>query len=43
MFLLVCKLPVFLAVPVLVLLDGMVMVAGRRFSNAHSGGLLVKG
>jgi hypothetical protein len=43
MFLLVWKLPVFLSMPVLVLLDGMVMVAGWRFSYWHLRGLLVRG
>jgi hypothetical protein len=40
MFLLVWKLPVFLSMPVLVLLDGLVLVAGWRFSNTHLRGLL---
>ncbi len=43
MFLLVWKLPVFLSMPALVLLDGMVIVVGWRFSEAHLHSLLVKG
>jgi hypothetical protein len=43
MFLLVWKLPVFLAMAALVLLDGLVMVAGWRFGNSHLRGLLVRG
>ncbi len=43
MFLLVWKLPALLSMPVLVLLDGMVMVVGWRFSDAHLRGLLARG
>lgn len=43
MLLLVWKLPVLLSMPVLVLLDGIMLAVGWRFSYWHLRGLLVRG
>jgi hypothetical protein len=43
MLLLVWKLPLLLSMPVLVLLDGMLMAVGWRFSCSHLRGLLARG
>ncbi len=43
MFLLVLKLPVFLSMPALVLVDGMVIALGWRFGSAQIRGLIIRG
>ena len=43
MFLLVWKLPVFISMPALMLLDAIVLILGWHFSNAQIRGLIMRG